>query len=55
MKINKRNIANIALMLGMIFLVVGFVTDNTAFSWVAIGCIVISLIFGGRWMRRRKR
>jgi membrane protein implicated in regulation of membrane protease activity len=55
MKFNKRNAANIFLVLGIVFLIVGISTDNTAFSWVSVAFIIISLVLGGRWFRQRKR
>jgi len=36
------------------FLTIGMVTDQTAFSWIAIAFVVISLISGGKWLRPRK-
>jgi uncharacterized membrane protein len=44
----------IFLILGMVFLAVGLATDQTAFTWIAIAFVLISLISGGRWLRRRK-
>jgi hypothetical protein len=44
----------IFLILGMAFLAVGLATDQTAFTWVAIAFVLISLISGGKWLRRRK-
>ena len=55
MKQNKRKISSAFLLLGMLFLVLGLVTDNTAFTWSSIACIIISLVFGGRWMRLRRK
>ncbi len=55
MKPNKRKASGAFLILGMVFFVIGLSTDNTAFTWVAIALIVISLILGGRWMRPRRR
>jgi hypothetical protein len=55
MKITKRKTSVVFLILGMTFLVIGLATDNTAFSWVAIAFIVISLAIDGKWMRPRKR
>ena len=52
---NKRKASGAFLILGMTFLVIGLATDNTAFSWLAIAFIVISLIAGGRWMGPRKK
>lgn len=45
----------IFLILGMAFLTIGISTDNKAFSFAAIGFILISLITGGRWMRPGKK
>ncbi len=42
------------LILGLIFLTIGLATDQTAFTRVAIAFILISLIAGGRWFRRRR-
>lgn len=55
MKTNKRKASGAFLILGMVFLVIGLSTDNTAFSWAAIAFILLSLVLGGRWMRPRKR
>ena len=51
MKFNKRKTSSALLILGMAFLVVGLATDNTAFTWVAIVFVLLSLILGGRWLR----
>ena len=55
MKVDRRKISAYLLILGMTCLTLGIVTDNKIFSWAAIAFIVISLITGGRWMRRRKK
>jgi uncharacterized membrane protein HdeD (DUF308 family) len=55
MKQNKRKASGAFLILGMAFLVIGLSTDNTAFTWVSIACIVLSLVLGGRWMRPRRK
>ena len=52
---NKRKASGAFLILGMAFLTIGLATDNTAFSWAAIAFIVISLVIGGRFMRRRRK
>jgi hypothetical protein len=55
MKINRRNVSAIFLILGMVFLAVGFGTHNNIFTWAAIAFIVISLAVGrGRVKPRRK-
>lgn len=55
MKTNKRKASGAFIILGMAFLVIGLATDNTSFTWVAIVFVLLSLIFGGRWLRPRKR
>ena len=49
----KRSSA-IFLILGIAFLAIGIATDQTAFTWIAIAFVVISLVSGGKWLRRRK-
>jgi hypothetical protein len=49
----KRSSA-IFLILGIAFLAIGLATDQTAFTWISIGFLVISLVTGGRWLRQRK-
>jgi len=44
----------IFLILGLAFLTIGMATDQTAFTWIAIAFVVISLISGGKWLRPRK-
>lgn len=51
----SKRASTIFLVLGMVFLAVGIATDQTAFSWIAIAFILISLVTGGRWMRIRKK
>lgn len=55
MKLDRRNISTIFLILGMAFLAIGISIDNIYFSWAAIAFILISLVAGGRWMRRRRK
>jgi hypothetical protein len=54
MKENKRRASGAFLILGMAFLVIGIAADNTAFSWAAIAFVLISLVLGGKWLRRRR-
>ena len=44
----------IFLILGIAFLAIGIATNQTAFSWIAVVFVLISLISGGRWLRHRK-
>jgi hypothetical protein len=50
----RKRYSSVFLMLGLTFLVIGFATDQTTFTWIAIAFVLISLIAGGRWLRRRK-
>jgi hypothetical protein len=46
--------STVFLILGLAFLAIGVATDQTAFSWIAIAFVVVSLISGGKWLRPRK-
>lgn len=50
----RKRSSMIFLILGMVFLAVGLATDQTAFTWISIAFIVISLAAGGRWLRPRR-
>jgi hypothetical protein len=43
------------LVLGLAFLAIGIATDQTAFSWIAIGFVLVSLLTGGKWLRPRRK
>ncbi len=49
----RRRYSTIFLILGLAFLAIGIATDQTAFSWISIVFILLSLILGGRWVRKR--
>ena len=55
MKANRQQMSRVFLILGIVFLVLGISTDNTAFSWVSVALIIISLVAGGRWLRPRRK
>jgi hypothetical protein len=46
--------SSVFLILGMAFLAIGIATDQTAFSWIAVAFVLISLLAGGRWLRPRR-
>jgi membrane protein implicated in regulation of membrane protease activity len=50
----RKRSSMIFLILGLAFLAIGLATDQTAFTWIAIAFVLISLVTGGRWLRRRK-
>jgi len=50
----RKRYSSIFLVLGLAFLAIGFATNQTAFSWIAIAFVLLSLITGGRWLRPRK-
>ncbi|NWF65317.1 MAG: hypothetical protein HXY38_13545 [Chloroflexi bacterium] len=54
-KETKRKISAYALGLGMTFLVLGIAADNTIFTWISVGLVLLSLVLGGRWLRPKKR
>ena len=54
MKQNRRRVSGIFLLIGMAFLTIGIATDNTAFTWIAIAFVFISLLANSRWLRRRR-
>lgn len=41
------------LILGMAFLTIGLATDRTTFTWISIACVLISLVMGGKWLRKK--
>jgi hypothetical protein len=49
----RRRTSMVFLILGMVFLTVGLATDQTAFTWVSIAFVLISLITGGKWLRKK--
>jgi len=50
----RQRSSTIFLILGLAFLAIGIASDQTAFTWIAIAFVLISLISGGRWLRPRK-
>jgi uncharacterized membrane-anchored protein len=55
MKIDRRKLSGYLLIVGMMFLIIGISTKMTAFSWVAIACLLVSLVVGGRWIKPRTK
>jgi hypothetical protein len=51
---SRKRASMLFLILGMVFLTIGLAADQTAFTWVAIAFVLVSLVSGGRWLRRRK-
>jgi hypothetical protein len=49
----RKRASMVFLILGMLFLTVGLATDQTAFTWVSIAFVLISLITGGKWLRKK--
>jgi uncharacterized membrane protein HdeD (DUF308 family) len=50
----RKRASMIFLILGIAFLTIGLASDQTAFTWIAIAFVVISLFIGGRWLRLGK-
>jgi len=49
----RKRYSTVFLILGLAFLAIGLATNQTAYSWLAIVFILISLVVGGKWLRRR--
>ena len=45
--------SSVFLILGLAFLTIGLATDQTAFTWIAIAFVLVSLVTGGKWLRRK--
>jgi uncharacterized membrane protein len=41
------------LLVGMLFMALALNTDNKVYSWVAIGLVTLTMIFGARRHKRR--
>jgi len=50
----RKRSSPVFLILGLAFLAVGLATDQTAFTWIAIVFVLISLVTGGKWLKRKK-
>jgi hypothetical protein len=50
---NAKKAAPYLLILGMMFLVIGLATDNKGFAVVSFLLVILALLTGGRWMRRK--
>jgi uncharacterized membrane protein HdeD (DUF308 family) len=50
----RKRSSTVFLILGLVFLTIGLATDQTAFTWIAIAFVLISLVLGGKWLRLRK-
>ena len=50
----RKRLSRVFLILGIVFLAIGIATDQTAFTWLAIAYVLISLLASGRWLRPRK-
>lgn len=48
-----RRASPIFLLIGMVFLAIGFTTNNNVFTWVSIAFLVIALVAGGRWSKKK--
>ena len=49
----RKYASSVFLILGLVFLTIGLATDQTAFTWIAIAFVLVSLLMGGRWLRRK--
>lgn len=49
----RKRFSMIFLILGMAFLAIGLATDQTTFTWASIAFVLISLVMGGKWLRKK--
>jgi hypothetical protein len=49
----RKRTSMVLLILGLVFLTIGLATDQAAFTWVSIAFVLISLITGGKWLRKK--
>ncbi len=52
-QLSRKRSSLIFLLLGLTFLTVGLATDQTAFTWIAIAFVLLSLVLGGKWLRKK--
>jgi uncharacterized membrane protein YdbT with pleckstrin-like domain len=50
---NLRTGSPIFLILGLLFFVIGLISNQNIFTWIAIGFLLISLVAGGKWIRKK--
>ena len=50
----RKRSSPVFLILGLAFLAIGLATDQTAFTWIAVAFVLVSLLRGGKWLRPRK-
>jgi len=50
----RKHSSTVFLILGLVFLTIGLATDQTAFTWIAIAFVLVSLVSGGKWLRPRR-
>lgn len=51
---NRKSIAPVFLILGMVFLIIGMSTNQEAFTYIAIAFAVMAFIVNSRFFRRKK-
>jgi membrane protein implicated in regulation of membrane protease activity len=49
----RRGSSTIFLILGIAFLAIGFATNETIYSWIAIAFVVVAFITSRQWSRKR--
>jgi hypothetical protein len=50
----RKRLSTVFLLLGLVFLTMGLVTDQKVFTWIAIALVLISLVAGGKWLKPRR-
>jgi len=49
-----RRASPVFLILGMAFLAAGLAADNITFTWISLAFLALSLVAGGRWLRKKR-
>jgi hypothetical protein len=49
----RKRSSPVFLILGLTVLTIGLATDQTAFTWIAIAFVLLSLLTGGKWLRKK--
>jgi hypothetical protein len=49
----RKHFSSVFLILGLAFLAIGIATDQTLFTWISIAFVFLSLVMGGKWLRKK--
>jgi hypothetical protein len=52
-KQQRKRFSSVFLVLGLVFLIIGIAMDQTVYTWISIAFVLLSLVAGGKWLRRK--